>query len=1311
MYVRAEVINYTVGYLFLRVIMTFKVFVLAIGLQVLLATVSAACTCSLNQVNRSGETEPTTEARPQYYNCTVCEECDCQSLEEVASIVVTNTSVYIEISSDLTISEIVTFRELKSLKITGKTNHVIVCSSTNAGLVLKSIDTVSIHNIALRYCGVIYNHPVHSLRSGNSVNFSAALNILWCANVSVSETEITNSKGTGLLLLHTEEGVVNVSNSQFKENALPESDPVFSGVEGGGGILLRTINTTHTAYFNIINCTFECNTAQNTQVFKFIFTDQFGTPLSGSGRGGGMLVLVDNFAENKHIWISNCTFINNQAYLGAGLSLYVEDGAQHNSIFVRDSLFKENGCNEKHKTGGGGGVLFSYDSYNFSMPSNNTIHVHNSTFLKNCALLGGGTYFFTQRSQYRDFSNTINFTNCTWSENFAHVGSAVDFTPHIFDRFSNGFLPTPTFEDCKFFNNTVSIESHHTQTAHGEGTLYSSLFNIHFLSSVHFENNSGSAVVIVNGVASFSNANATFISNSAIQGGAIALIGLSSITFGPNHSYLFENNTATDRGGAIYSELLDKHDLIVSRSCFIRHEENLTINIPEPLRNTNILFRGNRAIGNELGNAIFTTSLIPCQVISNGNDYIILKNTSKIFEQFGMILEEREPRQTISTDVARFVHGATPFHIIPGEEYQLDVQVMDDLNQIVNTALQASIIVNSNRDSKIQVDAAFAYISKTIRVQGTPGQQGTLILQTVTLRRSSLALEVVLAPCPPGFELQNKQCVCVAHTYLGLTMCNETHMNSVLAQGFWVGLINVDNTTHLATSICPLNFCEYQQIDSMTEEVKLPRDPSQLEDTICGPRRSGVLCSNCKPNYTVHFHSPNFECKEITETLCKVGWLFYLLSELVSVTILFVVILAFHISFTSGAVNGFILFTQLLDTMMIDANGVIELTESIKVLTQVQQVIYGFFNLEFFNINSLSFCIWRNATVLDVIAFKYVTVAYALFLTTVVIVFIQKCGARCLGQHFSITNLKSSVIHGISSFLVVCYSQCIKTSLRLLFNHHLLFRGAHSLTRRVWFRGDIEPFSQEHLVYAIPALLCLLIIGIPPPLLLLAYPLTNKILAKCGVEESKFVRFFSRMIPVNKLKPLFDSFQGIFRDNFRFFAGLYFLYRWTALVLYVSSLTYSAFYSLLGLLFVCIVALHAICQPYVKKWHNLLDTVLFTNMVIINIITMIHYYGSRVAAGNTDYIKVTGWIQLLLIYIPLMYMAAYTTVKICQKSSSIPESKAKVRRRISSIVESFKLMRRESQKEEEEELPYRMIVGEEVEYEKHYNTGNTCKEN
>ena len=41
-------------------------------------------------------------------------------------------------------------------------------------------------------------------------------------------------------------------------------------------------------------------------------------------------------------------------------------------------------------------------------------------------------------------------------------------------------------------------------------------------------------------------------------------------------------------------------------------------------------------------------------------------------------------------------------------------------------------------------------------------------------------------------------------------------------------------------------------------------------------------------------------------------------------------------------------------------------------------------------------------------------------------------GGRCLGKWFRIDKIKSSVIHGISTFLLLCYSHCIRVSLNLL---------------------------------------------------------------------------------------------------------------------------------------------------------------------------------------------------------------------------------------------------------------------------------------
>jgi len=113
------------------------------------------------------------------------------------------------------------------------------------------------------------------------------------------------------------------------------------------------------------------------------------------------------------------------------------------------------------------------------------------------------------------------------------------------------------------------------QTTAGSGALSMSLFDIIFNTSVYFQGNSGSALVVVNGAADFSACNATFLNNTGVQGAAIALIWVSSMVVGPGHSYEFINNQASDQGGAIYSSMIDNRDFAVSRSCFILYSDEL----------------------------------------------------------------------------------------------------------------------------------------------------------------------------------------------------------------------------------------------------------------------------------------------------------------------------------------------------------------------------------------------------------------------------------------------------------------------------------------------------------------------------------------------------------------------------------------------------------------------------------------------------------------------------------------------------------------------------------------------------------------
>lgn len=429
----------------------------------------------------------------------------------------------------------------------------------------------------------------------------------------------------------------------------------------------------------------------------------------------------------------------------------------------------------------------------------------------------------------------------------------------------------------------------------------------------------------------------------------------------------------------------------------------------------------------------------------------------------------------------------------------------------------------------------------------------------------------------------------------------------------------------------------------------MPKNTSLLDEAICGRSRTGKICGDCRIGYTTHFHSPNFFCKSVQDHTCRIGWFFYVFSELLPVSVVFLTVLALNINFTSGNVNGFILFSQLINSLSIDAGGQIQLSHSVRAFIHGYKVIYGFFNLEYFNIESLSFCLWSNASALDMIAFKYVTVVYALFLIVFVVLFMNKCGGRCLGKWCRVTKLNASVTHGITTFLVMCYTQCLNVSFTLLFRYEydLQVDSGIMTSGVVWLNGNLSYFRGKHLLYAVPALICMLTIGIFPLFFLLIYPLLCKLIAVLGFDDSKAITFISNNLPICILKPLLDSFQGCFKDNLRFFAGLYFVYRFISLSVYAFSSSYINFYTVMEILLLLMLALHSSCQPYAKKVQNVIDTLLFTNLAIINAISFANYYRA-VNYGEKFYTlnNASAIIMLMLIYFPVLIFTIYVIVKV-----------------------------------------------------------------
>ena len=482
--------------------------------------------------------------------------------------------------------------------------------------------------------------------------------------------------------------------------------------------------------------------------------------------------------------------------------------------------------------------------------------------------------------------------------------------------------------------------------------------------------------------------------------------------------------------------------------------------------------------------------------------------------------------------------------------------------------------------------------------------------------------------CAPG--LDGHPCECRASEYRGLSKCERGR--AYVRLSYWVG--ECENGT-LCTGHCPFGFCAYNG----SEQYRLPGTVHELDEYICGNSRTGVLCGKCRAGYSASYHSYSYAC--ISNRGCSYGWVLYLVSEMLPLIVFFIIVIVFNVSFTSGAINSFVLFAQLQDGLAMLGDGRVYNFSVQHYFILVSEFVYRFFNFDFFSVEELSFCLWRGTTVLDVMAFKYVTILFGLILMFVCVYVMNSFRIkRCL-PCLRPTTLRSSLIHGLSAFFVMCYSQCARVSFQILTPTYLYKEGEKYAKRVVYESGQLSMFEPVHLKYAIPAVIFSSTLLLLPPLVLIVYPLLGKALDLCKLGETKFANFISRIVPMQ----LLDSFQGSFKDEMRFFAGFFFLYRIIALASFTFSSSTLEFYCILEVCLIFTLALHAIVQPHKKKMHNVVDVLLFAALAVINVLSLLHYQKTALGSPNSPFIVISYILQIMLIYLPLICLLVAGLVK------------------------------------------------------------------
>lgn len=1121
-----------------------------------------------------------------------------------------------------------TIKGVAHIKFSG---GVVLKCARNSGFLFEDVTDLTILKVQLVNCGV--SHPP---TVADEMTYTASVFIINSFNFNISEVVILNSTGVGLFIKNVR-GEAVISNSHFKNN-LNNLQRIGVHLEFKDQIM-NDRKATKNATINFLACHFE-NKIRNSEKCS-------GCGFSGIRQGGGITMILGTHASHNKINISHCTFRNLSAINIGGMNITIRSNATGNVIFISNTTFENNTCNS-----GGGGIHIRLLNSHQMQPSDNNITIVNSSFIRNRARYGGGVFLNSSKGINSHYTkNMINFLDCTWIANGARYGSAVDaLTP----KNSNLLLKT-TFINSRFERNFIRKYTRHTTTIFGHGTVALKHLSAKFEGETVFVRNTGSPLYLSSSLVEYgTNSQAEFLQNRGLNGGAITMLGSSAIHARSGSSLNFTENQSYFKGGAIYFESIDGHDYLTERKCFIQYimsdNKSLVKDKPKYFFQDNIA--GSQFNRNDsMGKSIYASTLLPCNRqcghYKGSTQYIAGKETSFDCVAKFEYMDDREFEVTTSAWTIELINDDILL-VIPGKEVPLPIKSRDELNQTILTVYKAILWKNNTTNTKARVASPYRYTHESkVVIKGEPSDaEMNLSLTTEHDREMRVMIRIKILQCPPGYILHRQQCKCSAELdvnqrYQGIFRCNSSSFRAKLQRGYWIGYAN-ESYKSLISSICPYGFCNNSK---NTSEYFLPMsfNATELDYLTCGDSRTGILCGKCRGNRSAYYHSHTYRCGH---RLCSFGWLFYSISALFPVTLVFLAIITFDIQLTSGSVNGLILYYQLSHSMSITANGFIDFSEVIDSLYRGHIFLANMFNLNFFVAEKLSFCLWKGATTLDVIAFKYATVFYSLSLVILTVFIMRLCGHRC-----SCTKLRrvrnqrrrqitNSVIHGISGFFVLCYSQCTTVSLMLL--RPVTYSDPNNATsdhKYVLYDGSMKYFGTFHLRYALPAFFFILTLVMVPPVLLLTYPLCYRVLHLLRIEETKFSRILCKLVPLEKLKPFFDSFQGSFKDKHRYTSGLYFVYRLVSVCLAVFTTNNSdLFHILLEIQLLVMILVHSYFQPYRKSKHNSQDLFIFVNLAIINALTIFNFERS-IHNINQKSVCIASSVQVLLLNLPTLYIA------------------------------------------------------------------------
>ena len=490
--------------------------------------------------------------------------------------------------------------------------------------------------------------------------------------------------------------------------------------------------------------------------------------------------------------------------------------------------------------------------------------------------------------------------------------------------------------------------------------------------------------------------------------------------------------------------------------------------------------------------------------------------------------------------------------------------------------------------------------------------------------------------CPTWFHESGGRCQC------GSSLKNVIICNNETQEVF--SLVSYCVTTDsdcINTVVAGRCFSVLDQDKTYDRCVSVNKSPLNQSRKLCSHlNRQGRLCGNCKPHHYVSAYSYDMKCYKCHYSL-RINLIAYVTIAYVPLTVFLVLVLTLHISVASPQLSAAVLACQMF-AFPSHLRYLVQITRGTKtnIFVKFFATVYGIWNLDFFRSLIPPICLPLNA--MQMMALDYLVAVYPFIILTCFYVLLRAhdrgcrlvvrlwrpflwCTARLRQQW----NIRHSIIDAFATFFLLSYMKFLNTSIDLLVPTNVYDVRGVRVGVFWYYDATVEYMGPDHRLYAVLAIL-VLVIGVLFPLVFLSlYPMQwfQKCLNRCGLNSPGLQMFML-------------CFQGYYRDRTdggrecRYFAAVYPAFRISVFIIYALTLS-MLFFPSFALVIITVTGTLVLVRPYKQQYnlYNKLDVLMMiVQIVYITGIIMTFSFDQRQIGPAFGY-----GLAAVITFIPLVY--------------------------------------------------------------------------